>query len=144
MLEKAIQNLERLDLSSIALRVVRNEAVSTLIPLNIDQLYEGGIDSKGKSLGEYSPFTISVKKKKGQRTDHVTLRDTGEFYEAFFAETESWPVNIDSKDSKTEELKDRYGADIFGLTPQSTDELNDQIEQELIEACQDAIIAAIS
>lgn len=144
MLESAIAKLEALDLGEVSLRVVRGEANSTLIPLNIDQLFERGIDSKGQSLGEYSPFTISYKKKKGQRYDHVTLRDEGDFYEGFFADADSWPVGINSKDSKTGELTDKYGDDIFGLTKDSTDELNEQIREELIEACQGAILACVS
>jgi hypothetical protein len=39
-----------------------------------------GVDSKGKQLdevgGEYSPYTVMIKKEKGQITDHVTLKDT--------------------------------------------------------------------
>ena len=33
--------------------------------------------------GEYSPYTVMLKKEKGQITDHVTLKDTGEFYRSF-------------------------------------------------------------
>jgi len=55
-----------------------------IIDLNtIDQLYNEGIDSLGNSLGEYSAYTKSIKGAKGQRTDHITLKDTGEFYNSF-------------------------------------------------------------
>src|ERR1017187_5547833 len=55
-----------------------------IIELNTQtQLYEQGIDSTGESIGEYSAYTKMLKKEKGQITDHVTLKDTGEFYKSF-------------------------------------------------------------
>lgn len=45
-------------------------------------MYEEGIDSKSESLGEYSPHTKQIKIEKGQRYDHITLKDTGEFYDS--------------------------------------------------------------
>jgi len=51
-----------------------------IIAMNQEQMYEQGEDSKGKELGAYSNFTIQKKIEKGQRWDHITLRDTGAFY----------------------------------------------------------------
>ena len=48
-----------------------------------DQLYDRGIDSDGKTLGDYSPYTIIQKEKKGQPTDRVTLFDEGDLYRSF-------------------------------------------------------------
>lgn len=54
-----------------------------------DQLYDKGITADGISLGEYSPATIQGtsnfegKIQKGQRYDHITLKDSGKFYESF-------------------------------------------------------------
>lgn len=47
------------------------------------QLFEKGEDGNGNSLGEYSPFTIEIKRAKNQPFDRVTLRDKGDFYESF-------------------------------------------------------------
>ena len=55
-----------------------------IIDLNTEeQLYSQGVDSKGVQLGEYSIYTKGLKQNKGQRTDHITLKDTGEFYKSF-------------------------------------------------------------
>ncbi len=51
-----------------------------IVETNIHQLYEQGVDSEGKPTGEYSESTIKRKKAKGQKYDHITLKDTGTFY----------------------------------------------------------------
>ena len=48
-----------------------------------DQLFTTGEDGDGVSLGNYSPITIKIKKRKGQPTDRITLKDTGAFYDSY-------------------------------------------------------------
>lgn len=91
------------------------------------QLYDKGIDGKGKFLGHYSPFTIALKKQKGERYDHTTLLDEGDFYEGFFAFGESRLLIMSSRDTKTAELISRYGEDIFTLTVEHNDIVNETI-----------------
>ena len=63
---------------------LRDEGIKNfIIELNQEQLFEEGETSTGQSLGPYSQFTVKLKKLKGQRVDHVTLKDTGEFYKTF-------------------------------------------------------------
>ena len=62
--------------------------------LNRSQMFDEGIDAKGDSLGEYSPYTIAQKIKKGQRHDHITLRDTGEFHGSIRVRSEQKTVII--------------------------------------------------
>ena len=48
------------------------------------QLYkEGVVEDGGQAivLPNYSPYTVQMKIEKGQPYDHMTLRDTGAFYE---------------------------------------------------------------
>lgn len=47
------------------------------------QLFEKGEDGNEKSLGEYSPFTVEIKRAKGQPFDRITLNDSGDFYDSF-------------------------------------------------------------
>ena len=50
------------------------------------QLFDG-LDKEGKEIvneqgGKYSPTTVRIKQEKGQPTDRVTLRDTGDWQNA--------------------------------------------------------------
>ena len=57
-----------------------------IVELNVKQLYEYGINSLGiriDTYDPYSPYTVRVKKEKGQPYDRVTLRDTGDFHTEF-------------------------------------------------------------
>jgi hypothetical protein len=98
-----------------------------IIDLNTqEQLFEQGIDSKGRSLGEYSIATIEGtrnflgKKQKGQRFDHITLNDTGAFYRSFAVQLEGNTIRITADGQKEDtNLFQEYGIDIVGLTEDS-------------------------
>lgn len=100
-----------------------------IIDLNThEQLYEKGIDSKGRSLGEYSIATIEGtknflgKKQKGQRYDHITLNDTGEFYNSFRVQLNYSDASIQitaNGDKGDANLFQQFGVDILGLTEDS-------------------------
>ena len=92
-----------------------------IIDLNtIDQLYEQGIDSRGVVLGDYSAYTKSLKQSKGQRTDHITLRDTGEFYNSFRIILNGNSLQIIANPIKDDtNLFQEFGIDIVGLTEDS-------------------------
>lgn len=96
----------------------------------INQLYERGIDSLGDSLGEYSPVTIQGtsnfegKIEKGQRYDHITLNDTGEFYESFRFNNKKDGFEIEANTIKEgTDLQDSFGKEIIGLTNESRQSL---------------------
>ena len=92
-----------------------------IIDLNtIDQLYNEGIDSKGIQLGEYTNYTKSLKQAKGERTDHITLKDTGAFYSSFRVSLvgNSIKITADAQKEDTNLFKE-YGIDIVGLTEDS-------------------------
>jgi len=64
----------------------------------------------------YTPFTVELKEEKGQPTDRVTLKDTGDFYEGFIVERKGDVVIFTSTDWKTNALVEKYGDAIFGLS----------------------------
>ena len=131
-LTKFIDNLKKFDLEKELLRVVKdNERV--IIDLNTeDQLFQKGIDSKGNVLpGPYAPFTIEIKRAKGQPTDRITLKDEGDFHGSFFVDAGSFPIRIDASDSKRNKLVAEWGEDIFGLTPESMTELRKDVLPDL-------------
>ncbi len=139
-LTQSIKNLKSFDFEKAILKVVKDND-NVALDLNTEsQLFGKGIDSKGNLLpGPYAPFTIEIKNLKGQPTNRITLRDTGEFHEGFFMKATSFPVEIDSSDSKTSELKSQWGEDIFGLTDESQSEFNEQILDDIQTALKKGI-----
>ena len=109
---KAVANINT---EKLVLKAAKNNEELAL-DLNKSQLYDSGIDAKGKKIGEYSTYTKKVKAKKGQRSDHMTLSDTFSFYKKMFVNAKQFPILIDSKDSKTPMLEETYSENILGLT----------------------------
>lgn len=87
-----------------------------------NQLYERGITGKDEFIASYAPYaprTIQVKLKKGQPTDRVTLKDTGEFYESFEVVFDTGGFYITSTDEKAKYLIKKYGESIFRLSDEN-------------------------
>lgn len=97
--------------------IMRDERLkSYIIELNQEQLYDQGADSNGNPLEPYSRLTMQIKKRKGQRFDRTTLKDTGKFYKSFriIVESDGFVITADGQ-KETGNLFDRYGVDILGL-----------------------------
>lgn len=114
------------DQDKVFVLVLNNSRFKSLvIDLNTEkQLYDRGIDSSGRSLasigGGYSPVTIDIKRSKGQPTDRVTLKDTGDFYKTFNVIVERGKVTITADAIKEDtDLIKEWGDDIIGLTDES-------------------------
>jgi len=142
-LQGLINSLKALE-SIVFQEIFNNPAMKRfIIALNTDapkdgQLFEKGIDSRGISLesigGPYSPFTIEVKLQKGQRVDHVTLKDTGEFYESFRVQVDKDFFTIDANPMKDDtNLFTEWGEDILGLTDENLQILINSARQQLTE-----------
>ena len=99
------------------------------------QLYDEGMNRDGEYLADtkpYKPYTIHVKKIKGQPYDRVTLQDEGDFYDSFYVEFGAEEMTIRAGDLKTEELTLKYGSEILGLTKENISILaQDQLRPEL-------------
>ena len=93
-----------------------------IIRLNQSQLEDEGINSEGISLPPYAAKTVAVKKRKGQRTDHMTLKDTGRFHNSFYVLAFMKFFEQGAKDRKTDMLEKRYD-NIFGLTEANLNKL---------------------
>lgn len=121
--------IAKLDADKLIKNVLKNDSglQQDILDLNrIDQLYEEGTNVEGYLLGEYTYNTIvgtteySSKLAKGQKTDHVTLKDTGEFYETFKIKVEPNEFIITADLTvHGEPMKSRaygeYGSEILGL-----------------------------
>lgn len=106
-----------------------------------DQLFDEGIDSLGISLGVYSAKTIEGveglypgKKELGLPFDHVTLFQTGKFYDSFVISVLTSDFIIDADPLKEDgNLFDDYGVDVLGLTDENLERLAKRISELLGE-----------
>lgn len=119
-----MQATEKVDLSFL----IENSLIETApdyVDLQRAQMFSG-ILSDGKEIQRigakykgYSPRTIREKEKKGQPTDRITLKDTGDFQFEVFADARAEGIIADSADEKSIKLQQDYGPKIFGLADPS-------------------------
>jgi hypothetical protein len=119
-----IHRFQYLPVSDMVRETIEENA-SIIEAKQISQLDAGLYPDGGPILPEYIDFTIEIKKIKGQPYDKVTLHDTGNFYRGIKLDLESDSFTLDSSDSKTGDLVDKYG-EVFGLSEQSKQELIDE------------------
>lgn len=113
-----------------------NDVQEEIIRMNtIDQLYEEGIDSLNRPIGDYSPVTVMFKRETGQRYDHVTLNDEGDFYRSWSVEISDDSFTIDADDTGKYDvpLFDVWGVDVLGLTDENMEWLKKMILEKYIE-----------
>lgn len=104
----------------------RDQIKEEIIYLNTqEQLFDKGIDSEGVRLDVargygYANVTKQIKAQKGQPTDRITLKDTGEFYQSFRVDVREGVITINADAQKDDtNLFDEWGVDILGLTEES-------------------------
>ena len=117
--------------------IVRDKEDVIVSAIADDQLYRRGINGKGVKIMDYMPYaprTIQNKKRKGQPTTRVTLRDTGAFHESMYVVFDSDGFYVTASDDKTQELVNKYGEEIFRLTDKNfTRIVSSHIRKELIK-----------
>lgn len=102
------------------------QAKDDIVDMNIYQMYDMGETRDGQEITPYyAPYTVELKKKKGQPTDRVTLRDTFAFQSSLWVQFYQDGFEIKASDKKTERLKAKYGDEILGL--------QDKMAQQLCE-----------
>ena len=110
-----------------------------------DQLYERGIDAEGKELGDYSPITIThykplaARQGRDGRSDHVTLKDTGEFYRSFKFRNNPGDFNFTADAIKKgkglpTDLTVAFGKNIIGLTDENKGKVKEWIRPDIFKA----------
>lgn len=92
-----------------------------IIMLNQAQLYTQSIDRDGDALGGYRAVWYEELKRglNPQLDGLVDLNLTGDFYGGFYVSVEDTEFIIGSTDQKSQELENKYGKAIFGLTDES-------------------------
>lgn len=123
--------------------IVRDKEDVIVSAIADDQLYRRGINGKGRKIMDYMPYTagtIKNKKRKGQPTTRVTLRDTGAFHESMYVVFDSEGFYITASDEKTQGLVEKYGEEIFRLTDKNfTRIIRSHIRKELVKRLKRAI-----
>lgn len=129
--------------SELLENIIRDKEDIIVSAIADDQLYRRGINGRDEKIMDYMPYTprtIQIKKKKGQPTTRVTLRDTGAFHEAMFVVFDSEGFYVTSSDAKTPDLIEKYGEAIFRLTDKNfTRIVKSHIKKELIRNLKKAI-----
>lgn len=123
-------------LPEITLEVAKRNEAEAVDLITQEQLSKGLDSDDARIFPKYTPFTVRVKKSKGQEHRFPTLHDEGDFYGSiqlrFGSPTTSWLFVVYATDWKSQKLQTKYGAAILGLSPSSVDKFNDAIRDELI------------
>lgn len=134
-LHRIATNVKKLNVNDLLHELSETTAFTDyIIELNTKkQLYDKGVDAKGESLGEYSLYTRALKQERGQINDHVTLNDTGDFYNSFSVYLNGSNFIVSANTIKdTSDLIADWGRDILGLNEESLKLLREKALQILI------------
>lgn len=116
-----------------ALSKIIKDSSHLVVDLNIDQMLHGR-NNEGEILGDYARSTYQELKQKmnPQAQGHVDLRLSGDFQDAMYLEGDTFPFNVNSKDSKTGKLADGYDG-IFGLDETNKTSFVEEIRDKIRE-----------
>lgn len=141
-LRNLFTKIVRLDENKLLKKVLdESEIQETVLNLNTEsQLYQAGVTADGQSLGQYTPYSVE-KKLSGdgdKRVDHITLRDSGYFYESFrfINRPEEFIIRADTL-KPDRDLMD-FGK-ILGLTDESKSVLKPEMRQRYLFYIREAI-----
>ena len=150
LLLQEIQKLSKiLDINKILADVFSDSELQLNIidKIRYDQLFKDGVSEENVRLGSYSPYTIQIKESKGQPYDHITLKDTGDFYNSMKIAVFDTYILINAEGEKTDEsgeTKDlfvvyNYAGNLLGLTDTNMDWLIKRIKTPIIERIEAAL-----
>lgn len=151
LVRNKLSAIVNIDAHAIIQESLQDRAIQEeMIRLNtLDQLFEKGENSLGIRLelegGIYSQITINRKNQLGQPFDHVTLKDTGEFYQSFevIANTGETYATIKANSIKDgKDILDRWGVEVIGLNVENTQWLRNEIKNWIIERIKQTYLAA--
>lgn len=142
-INQIISNANKLNAVHLKVEVFTDKSVSDGIVNYITkiQLFEYGKDGLGVLLQEYRPFTISEKKRKGDRYKVTTLKDTGKFHNSFKVKVDGrGDAYVVANDLHDLTDSSRYGIDILTL---SDDGWNKEIRKKAIEVARRYVLETL-
>ncbi len=137
-LQNTIRQLEDSINRSIQESIKANEGI--IKTLQTSQLFAGKTKEDAKITPDYALSTKIIKRRKGQPTDRVTLRDTGDFYRSIEVVAGGNAMIIRTIISYSIYLINKY-ADILGLTADNWEKFINQYTLPTIKKNFDDIIA---
>lgn len=130
--KKMARNVERMDRNIMLEEIFSNPQLqSQMIDLNQSQMMDQGVDSYGVTLGDYSPVSVSHY---GKDPGHITLRDTGAFYDSMKVLVGSEAVVISGDTEKPDRDLSVAWPHALGLTNDSLQEILPEVKQRFIES----------
>ncbi len=141
-----INNAKRLDFNSTFFFVFSQRDIqlfaielNTGSPNNSEygQLFLHGENIDGEPLkgigGDYAPITKDIKQSEGLPIDRITLYQDGDFYRTWdFIQTEDSFILRADTIKEGDDLQDRWGSKLVGLTDESISILSQEIAPEVI------------
>lgn len=116
-----------------------------ILELNKSQLYEKGQFADGTPTPDYSSKTIAFKIEKGQRYDHMTFLDTGEFYASFkfINQATQFKIKANNTIHKSDNDKDRGDLGLYGQIEGLTDESLQTVQEWVLPSIQQLTLKAL-
>jgi hypothetical protein len=132
--------LAKVNVTAVLVKILKKPKTQKFITdLNTKvQLFDYGEDSRGirldvvSDIGGYAPSTIKIKARKGQPTNRVTLKDTGDFYKTFDVQVKAnADFSITANTMKGgQDLQERWGDNILGLQDENVIKVMEYLETE--------------
>ena len=132
--KQLIKNAKKLNQNQLIVEVFTDVSIKDEITEYITevQLFKEGVDGLGDKLEQYTPFTISEKKKKGQKFSNTTLEDTGQFYSSFRVDVnQAGEVKIVVNDIN--DLTEKYGINILTLSDDGIEKIKPKVIEKIKE-----------
>jgi len=140
---RVLRKTKKLDPFQLVDNIIRsNNLLDYIIKLNTEsQLFNRGISTDGmKIVPPYAKTTKSIKRRKGQPSTRVTLKDTGDMYKTWEVKLSKLYITITANLIKKGKNKDgnnidinleiKYGKNIVGLTDENLQKLINKIKRE--------------
>lgn len=124
-LELLVKKFETLPIKDFIKEVIADNK-ELIEDKNAEQMFRGELPDGSQITPPYKDITVAIKSLKGQPTDRVTLKDSGDFYKGITLNLESDSFTLDNTDEKTEGLIVKYG-DPLGLSEQSREEIKEEV-----------------
>lgn len=131
-LRKVVRQVEEVAYPTIQEQFVKYDSV-IIEYITQQQLFQKSEDgNKRKLRPKYAPRTETYKRRRGQVSSRVTLRDTGEFYNSFKVYVDGDDIVIEATEDYVKYLTAKYGDAILEVQDENLEDFFKRyIESEL-------------